>query len=132
MKLQKTWAAILGLLLFGANQLPSRGFDRAQSASPGADLKSDDLVFIGTVTKFYPVAAPRQRRRWAVVAHVDRVVSGEFTGRTFTFTVHSPAGAGLRVNRAYIIRATRTDGGYAVSELTLEEVRAPKKPPGKD
>ena len=130
-KMRKTRAIILGLLLFGANQLPSRAFGRAQSASSGAEPKSYDLVLVGTVVKLYPLAAPRSRRRWAVVARVNSVASGEFSGATFTFTVHSPALAGLRVNRAYIIKATKTDGGYLVDELKLEEVRGRKKPPGR-
>lgn len=122
---------VLGLLLVGANQIPSRGFNRAQSVSSSAGPESDDLVLVGTVTKLYPLAAPRQRRRWAVVVRVDSVVSGEFTGATFTFAVHSPARAGLRVNRAYIVKAVRADGGYVVNESTLEEVRARRRPPGK-
>ena len=130
--MRKTCLVILGLLLFGVNQLSSPGFNRAQATSPAAGLNSDDLVFVGTVTKVYPVAAPRQRKRWAVVTHVERVVSGEFSDSTFTFTIHSPANAGLRLNRAYLIRAIKTDGRYSVNESTLEEVRPRKKSSGKD
>ena len=79
-----------------------------------------DLVFIGTITKIYPFSAPATvLRRWAVRAHVDRVVSGTFSGDTFTFTVHSPAQSGLRVGRAYTIKATWTIEGYVVDESTL-------------
>lgn len=126
--MRKTWVVTLGLLLLAANQLPSRGFSRTQSTSTAADNKSYDLVLVGTVTKLYPVAAQRRRRRWAVAARVDRVVSGEFSGPSFTFTVHSPALAGLRLNQTYIIKATKTDGGYVVDELAFEEVRARKRP----
>jgi hypothetical protein len=129
--LRSTCVIVLGFLLVGANQFPCRGFNLAQSTSSGANVKSDDLVLVGTITKLYPLAAPRQRRRWAVVVHVDSVVSGAFSGPTFTFTLHSPSRAGLRVNRAYIIRAAKTDGGYVVNEFTLEEVRDRKKPSGK-
>ncbi|MBV9929102.1 MAG: hypothetical protein JOZ96_29090 [Acidobacteria bacterium] len=127
--MRRAWLIILGCLLVGANQLPARGFSRAQSASPGGE-KSYDLVLVGTVTKLYPVAAPRSRRRWAVVARVESVTSGEFSGATFTFTVHSPSRSGLRVNRAYVIRANKTDGGYLVDELRLQEVPARQTPPG--
>jgi hypothetical protein len=129
--MRKTRVVILGLLLFGAYQLPSRSFGRAQSASSSAEPESHDLTLVGTVTKLYPVAAPRSRRRWAVVARVNSVMSGEFSGATFTFTVHSPAQAGLRVNRDYVIKATKTDGGYLVDEVALEEVRGRRKPPGR-
>jgi hypothetical protein len=84
-----------------------------------------DLVFIGTITKIYPFSAPATvRRRWAVRAHVDRVVSGTFSGDTFTFTVHSPAQSGLRVGRAYTIKATWTDKGYVVDESNLRTASA--------
>ena len=129
--MRMTLIIILGLLLCGASQLPSRACGHAQSASSGAEPEPYDLMLVGTVTKLYPVAAPRSRRRWAVVARVDSVASGEFSGATFTFTVHSPALAGLRVNRAYVVKATKTDGGYLVDELALEEVRGRKKPPGR-
>ena len=92
-----------------------------------------DLVFIGTITKIYPFSAPATvRRRWAVRAHVDRVVSGTFSGDTFTFTVHSPAQSGLRVGCAYTIKATWTIEGYVVDQSTLrtagvETKRSPKR-----
>jgi len=83
----KKWL-IFGLLLFG-------GFDGSRAVSAGATLKPDnskDIVFVGTVMKIYPVAG--LRKNWAVVVHVDRVASGEFSGTTFTFTIHSPWMAG--------------------------------------
>ncbi|HKR00626.1 MAG TPA: hypothetical protein VJT09_08125 [Pyrinomonadaceae bacterium] len=118
--MRKIWAVILGLLLMGANQLPSLGFNRAQAESSDAGLKADELVLVGTVTKIYPLSTPRRRRAWAIVTRVDSVVSGEFSGGTFTFTVHSPSRAGLQVNRAYVIKATRTGDGYVVNELSLK------------
>ena len=129
--MRKTRAVILGLLLFGANQVPPRGFGQANSTPSVANPQPEELVLVGTVTKLYPLAVSRSRRRWAVVARVESVVSGEFSGATFTFSVHSPALAGLRVNRAYIIKATKTDRGYLVNELRFEEVRGRKRPPGK-
>ena len=126
--MRKTLAVILGLLLWGANQLPARGFHQARPESVSAGPETSELVLVGTVTKLYPLATSRQRRAWAVVAHVDNVVKGEYSGATFTFSVHSPALAGLQVNRTYVIKATRVDGRYVVNEFTLEEGRARKKP----
>jgi hypothetical protein len=120
-----TWIIIIGFLLFGANEvlgciygkfIPSRGFDRAQVVSTGTIVKERDLVLIGTVTKIYPLATAHSRRNWAVVAHIDRVVSGEFSGTTFTFAIHSPARAGLRVGRTYTIEARWTAEGFVVDE----------------
>ena len=91
-----------------------------------------DLVFIGTITKIYPFSAPATvERGWAVRAHVDRVVSGAFSGDTFTFTVHSPAQSGLRVGRAYTIKATWTIEGYVVDESTLRAAAVRAKPSAK-
>ena len=99
----------------------------AQTQSSSTD-SSKDLVFMGTITKIYPFSAPATvRRRWAVRAHVDRVVSGTFSGDTFTFTVHSPAQSGLRVGRAYTIKATWTVQGYVVDESTLRTAGAGTK-----
>ena len=104
----------------------------AQTQSSSTDSPKD-LVFIGTITKIYPFSAPASvRRRWTVRTHVDRVVSGTFSGDTFTFTVHSPAQSGLRVGRAYTIKATWTTDGYVVDESTLRTAgvgtkRSPKR-----
>ena len=108
------------ILLVACLTIGQSPFTLAQTQSSSTDLPKD-LVFIGTVRKIYPFSAPATvRRRWAVRAHVDRVVSGTFSGDTFTFTVHSPAQSGLRVGRAYTIKATWTIEGYVVDESTLQ------------
>src|SRR5687767_11493259 len=124
--MRKTSLLILALILSGVNGFRSSA--TAQSVATAATSKSSDLVLTGTVTKTYPVAASRSLRRWAVVVRVARVVSGEFSGATFTFTIHSPARAGLRVGRTYTIKATPTGAGYVVDEFALKEVPAGKAP----
>jgi|SRR5690348_7053460 Tfp pilus assembly protein PilV len=110
---------IVVILLVAVLALAQTPSNLAQTQSSSTDLPKD-LVFIGTITKLYPFSAPAAvRRRWAVRAHVDRVASGTFSGDTFTFTVHSPAQSGLRVGRAYTIKATWTIEGYVVDESTL-------------
>src|SRR2546430_16833696 len=125
MKLRRTSVLILVALFSAAHAHPIAGLTQTQLSS--ADLPKD-LVLIGTVTKIYPFASPIVRRSWAVRAHVDRVISGTFSGTTFTFTVHSPATAGLRVGHTYSIKATWTIEGYVVNEFTLKQVRNPTKP----
>jgi hypothetical protein len=115
------WIVVVGLLVCGANKTMSvapqpRGLEEAQNAFPDATGK--DLVFVGTVTEIYPVSAAHSLREWAVVAHVDKVVSGEFSGTTFTFAIHSPARSGLLVGHTYTINATRTVAGYVVDEAS--------------
>lgn len=80
-----------------------------------------ELVVVGSVIKIYTVTG--SLRRWAVVVRVDKVVSGEFNGPTFTFTIHSPATANLRVGGTYEIRATRVKTGYEVNEWMIKEQR---------
>ena len=123
-------AITIGFLIFGLSHLPSLGVDRAPIGVPVTNHESDELVLVGTVSKIYPVSAPRSQRRWAVVVTVDSVVSGEFSGATFTFTVHSPARAGLRVNGVYTIKATKVGEGYVVNELDLKEMPERKKSAG--
>ena len=109
-----TAVIVLGFLFFGvfgcacAAIAPPQGFDGA---------KEGDLEFIGTVTKIYPLASIRSRRNWAVAMHVDKVVSGNFSGTTFTFAIHSPTLSGLQVGQTYTIKATWIDKGYVVDEL---------------
>ena len=118
--MRKTTALALGFLLCGAfaytlgSIAPRQSSDGGQSAATG--VPAEDLVFIGTVIKIYPVASLYSRRNWAVVTHIDKVVSGEFSGATLTFTVHSPARMGLRLSRTYIIKAMRSEGGYLVDD----------------
>jgi hypothetical protein len=85
--------------------------------------KTEGLVVVGTVTKIYQLADTHSLKNWAVVANVDRVVSGEFTGTSFTFVVHSPARAGLQVGQTYTIKATRTAEGYLVNEAREGSIR---------
>ena len=114
---------VLGFVLFGVFVYacgaiaPLQGFDGVQAVSTSTIVKEGDLQFIGTVTKIYPLASIRSRKNWAVLTHVDRVVSGDFSGTTFSFAIHSPTLSGLQVGRTYTIKATWIDKGYVVDEL---------------
>jgi hypothetical protein len=124
MKLRnRTAIIVLGFLLFGVFSYacgaiaPPQGFDGAQALSTSTIVQEGDLEFIGTVKKIYPLTSIRSRKNWAVVTHVDRVVSGDFSGMTFSFAIHSPTLSRLQVGRTYTIKATGTDKGYVVDEL---------------
>ncbi|MFL6262492.1 MAG: hypothetical protein ACJ76Y_22570 [Thermoanaerobaculia bacterium] len=82
----------------------------AENSQPG----EGDLVFVGTVTKIVPTSD--KLKSWAVTVRVERIVSGTFSGTSFTFAVHSPAISGLKVGKSYTIRATWTKDGYVVDE----------------
>jgi hypothetical protein len=97
----------------------SDAFVRRSSLCTGTyskPTKAGDLVLVGTVTETQPLSARRSRKNWVVVLHVDRVVSGEFSGSTFEFAVHSPAQSGLEVGRSCTVKATWTGEGYVVDE----------------
>src|SRR5438046_2289978 len=103
-----------------------------QTQSSSTDSPKD-LVFIGTVRKIYPFSAPATvRRRWAVRAHVDRLLSGTFSADTFTFTVHSPTLSGLQVGGAYTIKAKWIDKGYVVDELQWMKTNGGRTRPSKN
>ena len=75
------------------------------------------LVLLGVVTKIFQVdASPASLRRWGVTIQVERVVAGEFSQPTFTFTLHSPARAGLETGHRYLITAKWVGDGYLVDE----------------
>ena len=107
-------------------EIARRVFSSVHFQSPHAEqAQNKDIVLVGTVTEIYPVAG--LLKWWAVVVHVDRVVSGEFSGTTFTFTIHSPSLAGLKIGRAYVVKAKWTDKGYVVDESSLTEMRTQEK-----
>jgi hypothetical protein len=75
------------------------------------------LVLLGVVTKIFQVGASTPSlRRWGATIQVERVIEGQFSQSTFTFTLHSPARAGLETGHRYIITAKWVGGGYLVDE----------------
>jgi hypothetical protein len=75
---------------------------------------SNKLVFEGTVTSITTIDHPLTR--WLVTVKLTKVISGEFSGSTFQFAVHSPARSGLEKGRSYTVEAVWKDGGYIVDE----------------
>jgi hypothetical protein len=82
-------------------------------ASAAAEKK---LELTGKVIAIFPVRAkPPSMRNWAVKVRVESVEVGEFSGHEFTFSIHSPAVAGLAVGGCCAIEATWTEQGYEVN-----------------
>jgi hypothetical protein len=48
---------------------------------------------------------------------VDRVMKGEFKGKTFQFYLHGPSQSGLEVGKKCVVGAKRTDKGITVDLL---------------
>ena len=107
---QVTFAAVLAMtLMVGGRQ--------EAAAAP-----SKTLVFEGTVVSIVTVA--HDFKPWLITVQVTKVVSGEFSGSTFEFLVHSPARSGLEKGRSYTIEAVWKNGGYTVDE---HQWRRPKR-----
>ena len=79
-----------------------------------AATPSKTLVFEGTVTSISTINHPLTR--WLITVKVTKVISGEFSGSTFQFAVHSPAQSGLEKGRSYTIKAVWKGRGYIVDE----------------
>jgi len=94
------------------------GEGRSDAAAP-----SKTLVFEGTVTSIRTI--DNEWTPWLVTVMVTKVISGEFSGPTFQFAVHSPARAGLKEGGSYTIEAVWTQGGYTVDETQWR--RRPKR-----
>jgi hypothetical protein len=73
-----------------------------------------DLVFLGTVQSIEAAPRPQARPNWVVTFRVDAVQVGTFSGTTFSFRIHSPVKSGLEQGKQYVVKATRTAGGYEV------------------
>src|SRR5262245_35747995 len=75
------------------------------------------LELTGTVTAISQVyAKPPSRRNWAVTIRVEKVKEGKYSKPEFTFTIHSPAQAGLAVGGCCAIEATWTGQEYLVNK----------------
>ena len=78
-----------------------------------------DLVFVGKVTAIEVKDTGDELRPWVVSTKVTKVLSGDLSAPTFTFAIHSPAQAGLKVGMSYTIPARWTGDGYLVDELEI-------------
>ncbi|HEY5420475.1 MAG TPA: hypothetical protein VIL10_07045 [Marmoricola sp.] len=77
------------------------------------------IVLTGTVTEIFQAnAPPPSMEAWAVTIRVEKVKAGKYEEPTFTFTIHSPARAGLEVGHRYTIEATWNGHKYAVKETS--------------
>ena len=75
------------------------------------------LELTGTITAIYQVNAKRpSMRNWAVTIRVEKVKAGEYSKPEFTFTIHSPALAGLAVGGCCAIEATWTGQEYSINK----------------
>jgi hypothetical protein len=78
---------------------------------------SKTIVLTGTVTEIFQTNAPPPSvKNWAVTVRVEKVKTGKYEDPTFTFAIHSPARAGLKIGHRYTIEATWDGHEYDVKE----------------
>jgi hypothetical protein len=75
-----------------------------------------ELVFLGTVQSIESSTLPQSLANWVVTFRIDKIESGEFAGKTFSFRIHSPSKSGLENGKQYVVEAIRTDAGYEVDQ----------------
>ena len=109
-------------------------FAAGMGAAVAAQSSKKDLVFIGTVLLIEKAGAFDDIHNFVVTVSVDEVLSGELSGATFEFPVHSVARARLEYGGTYTIKAKWERGGYVVHESAIrrqEKSPAKKAPPGR-
>ena len=83
--------------------------------------ENNDIIFLGTVEKIYISALEHSNLNWVVQCRVDKVISGKFEGKSFSFRIHSPSQSSLKVGEQYKIEAKWIGDGYTVDELQWAE-----------
>ncbi len=73
-----------------------------------------DLVLVGNVSSI--TQGGSDLKPWIVSIAVEKVISGDFAGKTFEFTIHSPSRSGLEQGHSYTVRAKWRRDGYEVDE----------------
>ena len=96
-------------------------------AAAATVVPTKKLVITGTVTSIFQIdAPPPSRRNWGVTIRVAKVKVGKYTEPEFTFSLHSPARAGLRVGHRYTLEAAWDGQEYLVKETALMKEKAVK------
>ena len=95
----------------------------ARAAAP-----AKKLVLTGAVTSIFQIdAPPPSHKNWGVTIRVEMVKIGKYAEAEFTFSMHSPARAGLKVGHRYTVEATWDGQEYQVKETALMK-EEPSKP----
>lgn len=113
-------------------KVPAKQWWKEENERSSAATDDGPLVFEGTVATIEISPLPESLRNFIIIMRVDRVVQGQFSGKTFQFRIHSPSLSGLKVGKTYTVEAKRTADGYTVDEfqwMERERLKA-SKPPG--
>jgi predicted secreted protein len=109
-KVAKTKLRLVYVRPWEKDKSPEKTFEVAIDPSAAADA----LVFEGTVVSIENSPLPQSTQDFVVTMQVNRVVKGQFKGKTFQFRVHSPTKSGLTLKGKYTVEAKRASGKYIV------------------
>lgn len=74
-------------------------------------------AFVGTVERVEYSPLVNSDLNWAIYMKVNRVLSGQYGGDSFTFRVRNPTREGLEVGRAYRVKAVPFGRGYQIVRI---------------
>jgi predicted secreted protein len=129
-KAAKTKIRLVYLRPWEKDKPPAQTFEVVIDSTGAA--ANDTLVFEGVVASIEASPLPQSTQNFVVTMQVDRVVKGEFKGKTFQFRIHSPALSGLEVGQKRTVEAKRTADGYTVDQNQWIAGRTPPPQTPKD
>jgi len=106
---------MMRILMLGLSVIVTTGCAVVGGSGTVAKPKPD-LVFVGTVQSIESSTLLQSRANWVVTFRVDKIESGNYGGKTFSFRIHSASKSGLETGKQYIVEANRTDAGYEVDQ----------------
>lgn len=112
-------AALAAITISAAcvSSVPKNALPAQVPTGAATEPLSEKIELAGKVIAISQIdAKPPSFRNWAVTIRVEKVKAGRYSQPEFTFTVHSPALAGLFVGHRCAIKATWTGQGYLVDD----------------
>jgi hypothetical protein len=83
-----------------------------------SDNKDEEFALQGTVIELRPMRGKHPHQKWLVVLRIESVVSGAFSGDTFSFNIHSPVKSRISTGGRYLLHATKTTtGDYLIRKI---------------
>jgi hypothetical protein len=75
-------------------------------------VNSDEMVFLGTVTRIDNTATQNPLLRWVVTLKIDKMIQGNLPMETFQLAIHSPSQEGVELGHQYRISVRKSGAGY--------------------
>jgi len=83
-----------------------------------AKNEEEEIVICGEVIEILAVSGEHPHLKWLVKLKIEKVNSGHFEGKIFSFAIHSPTKAGIAVGGRYVLHLSHIEGGrYLVKNV---------------